>query len=77
MHDYLLLVLLITPSVLIARKSNMGDKGGFYIVYSWIVGALIYGYFGLFFFFIGVTYFMFIAFLYRKNLALSKWWTER
>ena len=77
MHDLLLLIILLTPSVFIAFKSSEGDKTGYFIFYAWLAGSLMYGLLGLMFFSIGIAFFILISFIYRKNLDIQRWFKKK
>lgn len=51
MSDILLIALLLLPGIILASKSISGSKAGYFLIYSWLVGAVIYGLLGLIFFY--------------------------
>jgi hypothetical protein len=77
MRDFLLMAILMLPSVLIAIKSKSGSNAGFYVLYIWLANACIYGFSGVIYFIFGAVIFVLIAFIFREKLEMNKWWSSK
>lgn len=77
MLELFLTVLLLLPSVLIARRSVSGSNAGYYILYIWLAESAIYGFFGLLHFLFGLLIVVSLGYICREKLAMHKWWSDK
>lgn len=70
-------ILLVVPSGLIAYRSIEGSRAGYFLLYLWIVEALIYGFLGLAAFICGLFVAVLIAYLFRRKLKLTNFWSNQ
>lgn len=73
MHDVILTIILVLPSVLIAARSVAGRNAGLFILYIWLAAACTASFFGFIYCIFAIMAFVSIAFAFRRNLELQKW----
>lgn len=77
MREFLLTTLLLLPSALIANRSVSGGGAGYFLLYSWLAEAVVYGVFGLEYFIFGLLVLLLMALIFRKKLDMNKWWSNK
>lgn len=75
--EFLIVIAVVLPSILIGFKSMSGSNTGFFVLYLWLAGGCIYGFLGVVYFIFGLLLFSLVAFIFREKLALSKWWSRK
>jgi hypothetical protein len=70
MYDFIIVNLLILPSLILAKKSKSGNYAGYYLLYCWVEISIIGGLYAIAFFIYGVIVFLLVGMLFKRNLKI-------